>query len=741
MKNIIRSATVLVLAIVLFGILLAAQRTAPTLRRVEAGGDWPDWRGPNRDGTSPEKGLPSQWSPSGQNLAWKAPYGARSGPVVYRDHLYLQNSAGKGAALQERIVALNADTGRLLWEHKFNVYLSDVPPHRVGWASPAVDATTGNVYALGVGGVLLSLSPDGKLLWQRSLGEDFGLVTTHGGRTVSPVIEGDLAIVSGITSGWGNQARGAHRFMAFDKKSGATVWVNSPGDRPFDTTYAPPIAAVISGVRLLIAGGSDGAMHAFKPLTGEPVWKFPMSKRGLNTGAVLKGTTVFVSHSEENFDTSEMGLLAALDGTATGSIAPKQVKWAIKNFQGGYSSPVIDGERLYQVDNGSVLYAFDTGSGKQVWRMNLGTIQKSSPVLADGKLYVGTENGKFYILKPGPAKAEILDEDLMGTEAQPEAIIGSPAISRGRIYLPTMDALYCIGKRSAAAVPAPAVADYSPVSGAATFLQVWPTELVLKPGDSVQLHTRMFNNQGRPVKDEPVTWVVQGLKGTVTPDGKFTAATEAVSQAGEVKASAGALSGGARIRVVPPLPWAWDFEALPKDLVPPHWVNATGKFQVRPRGNSKVLVKLADNAFTKRARAFLGQSNFANYTVEADVSAETKRRQMGDAGVVAQRYALVLFGNHQRLELQPWQPETERTVAVPFEWKPDTWYHLKLRVENQPGGKVRVLGKAWPSADPEPAQWSIERVDPIGNREGSPGIYADAPFEVFFDNLKVYPNQ
>jgi hypothetical protein len=113
---------------------------------------------------------------------------------------------------------------------------------------------------------------------------------------------------------------------------------------------------------------------------------------------------------------------------------------------------------------------------------------------------------------------------------------------------------------------------------------------------------------------------------------------------------------------------------------------------------------------------------------------------MGDAGVVAQRYALILFGNSQKLELESWQPETARTVRTPFAWKADTWYRIKLQVENLPDGKVRARGKAWAVSDPEPSSWTLEKIDPTGNRQGSPGIYADAPFEVFFDNLKVTSN-
>lgn len=301
--------------------------------------DWAEWRGPARDGISPEKGLPTSWSPAGQNLAWKAPYGGRSAPIVMNGRVYLQNIAGKGATEQERLMCFDADTGKLLWEHKFNVYLSDVPPHRVGWASPVGDPATGNVYAFGVGGTLIGLTREGKVVWERSLGEDFGLLTTHGGRTVSPLIDGDLVIVSGVTFQWGTHARGAHRFIAFDKRTGETVYVSAPGGRPYDTTYAAPIIANVNGTRLLIQGASDGVVHAIKPQTGEPVWKYEISKRGLNTGTVLYGNYAILTHSEENLNSSDMGMMTAIDATAKGDIKKEQVKWTTYGWQGGFSSP------------------------------------------------------------------------------------------------------------------------------------------------------------------------------------------------------------------------------------------------------------------------------------------------------------------------------------------------------------------------------------------------------------------
>jgi outer membrane protein assembly factor BamB len=712
--------------------------------------DWAEWRGPMRDGISREKNLPAKWSPSGENVAWTAPYGGRSAPIVVGDHVYLQNSADKGEKMQERLMCFDANTGKLLWEHRFNVYLSDVPPHRVGWASPVGDPATGNVYVQGVGGNLIALSADGKVLWERSLGEDFGLLTTHGGRTVSPLIDRDLVIASGATFSWGTHSRGSHRFMAFDKKTGETVWVSTPGGRPYDTTYAAPIIVNINGTRLLIQGTSDGFVHAIKPQTGEPVWKIEISKRGINTGVVVKDTTAILTHSEENLDSSEMGMVAAIDATAKGEIKKEQMKWSVKGWQGGFSSPVIDGDHFYQIDNGANIAAFDIATGKQLWLKNLGTIQRASPVLADGKLYVGTENGKFFILKPSATGCEILDEDQLGTEALPEKIIGSVAISNGRVFMASEEHLYCIGKKSGNS--AAKQREGSGISGSlvsmpgtVTHVQVFPTEVILKPGESVQFHVRLFDEQGRylgPGRSKEVSaWALDKLNGKVE-NGRFTAASDEVVQTGEVKATADGVTGVARVRVVPPLPWSENFDAMTVNTFPQHWTNTGLKYIVREVNGNKVLVKTTEgSSLLSRARAYMGASDLSDYTVEADVMATEKRRQMGEAGVIAQRYVLVLFGNAQKLEIAPWQPETARTASVPFAWKADTWYRMKLMVENLPDGKVRARGKVWPAGEAEPAAWTIEHIDSIPNRQGSPGIYGNALAEIYFDNLKVTANK
>ena len=401
--------SLLVLAVGMVVLPLAAQGP----RRVPIG-DWPEARGPNRDGVSLETGLLDKWALNGDGMLWRAPYGGRSAPVVMGNRVYLQNPAGRGTDLRERVMALDADTGKMVWEYRFNLFQSDVPTHRVGWASPAIDPDTGNVYALSGGAEVIALSRDGKPLWQRSFGEEFAAFTTHGGRTMNPLVDGDLVIVSAAVSNWGTSANRSHRFIALDKRTGDVMYVANPGGRPYDTAYAAPMIATINGLRLLIAGLGDGAIHAIKPQTGEKVWSFVAAKRAINTGAVVKDNTVIVSHGDENIDVNELGLIAALDGSATGDI--KTTKWAVKGTEFAFSSPVIDGTRVYQIDAGSTMHAYDIATGKELWTLPLSSAQKAPPVLADGKIYVGTDGGRFFIVRPGADQGR--DPELRGAAQQ-----------------------------------------------------------------------------------------------------------------------------------------------------------------------------------------------------------------------------------------------------------------------------------------------------------------------------------
>ncbi|MEX2272140.1 MAG: PQQ-binding-like beta-propeller repeat protein [Vicinamibacterales bacterium] len=716
---------------------------------------WPEYRGPSRDGRSAETNLPSSWSPAGENLAWRIPIGGRATPVAFGNRLYLLTTVGDFTNTQERLVAIDADSGKVLWERRFSLYLSDVPQNRAAWASPAVDPQTGNIYVFTVAAELIALSPDGKIVWSRSLPEEYGAVTTHGGRTTSPIIDGDKVILNALIMAWGSDlGRPGNRYFAFDKRTGDTIWVSSPQAGHYDTNYSTPIIADVNGVKQAIVGGTDGRFYGLKANTGEKVWQVEVSKRAILNSALYRDGIAYITHGEENIGTTDMGMVAAVDATKTGILSKDSFKWITHGFLPTFSSPVLDGDRLYSVDNGAIVAAFDVNTGKQLWQKSLGIIQKGSPVLADGKLYVGTESGKVYILRPSATGVEVLDEDILGAAGSPEVIFASPIVADGRVYITSMDAMYAIGPTerrgstgSTRSTGSPSSVPSSGSTEPVTHVQVFPHEAMLNPGETKAYSLKLFDAKGNFVREEKgsaATWALEGgLGGSIAADGTYTAAPG--TSAGFVKATIGGVSGTARVRVIPPLPWSLDFESAPADEnapAPPTWISGGKVFQRTVEGLGAVLVRARDETVGRRAKVILGRPDWSDLTVEADVRGRVERRQRGDAGIINQRYVLTLFGNTQKLELQPWQAADEMTVKIqPFAWEPDTWYRMKLRVDNLPNGDVHVRGKVWPSAGPEPEAWTIEKIDKIGHRHGAPGLYADGISEMYFDNMKVFRNQ
>lgn len=720
-------------------IVLAVAVVAPLV----AGSQWPESRGLNRNGASTERNLPARWSPAGENLAWTLPVGGRSTPVVHGNRLYLQTiTSGDVSTTQERLIAVDVTAGTIVWERNLSQYLSDVPQHRAGWASPAVDPQTGNIFMFTISAELVAFNPAGTVLWKRSLPEEYGAITTHGGRTTSPIVDGNKVILNTLLQGWGDLGRPGNRYFAFDKTTGHTIWVSAPQPRHYDTNYSSPIIATVDGVRQMIVGGTDGAFHGLQVETGKPVWRLEISKRAILGSAVIRNSTLFITHGEENIGTTEMGMVAAVDLSGkTGEIPLTALAWNTHGFMPTFSSPVLDGNRLYVVDNGAIVGAFDATAGTQLWTRTLGTLQKGSPTLADGKLYVGTENGKFYILQPGATGVEVLDEDVLGTAGEPEVIVASPVVAGGRVYVTSMEKLYAIGpKTPTAPVAAPAPAAQAASTAAPAQLQVFPQELMLDPGQSQAFTVKLFDARGafiREAKGPEVQWTVDQLSGTVDAGGRYTASKDA--SAGYVKATVGTVTGQARVRVIPALPWSMDFEGV---KTTPAWWISNAKAAPRELDGNTFLVRPRDETVGRRTKFLMGKPDWSDYTVEVDVRGVEMRRQRGDVGLINQRYILMLFGNNQKLELQPWQAANEMTVSVDkFDWPVNTWYRMKLRVQNRPDGTTLVQGKVWPSAEAEPAAWTIEKVDTIPHRAGAPGLYGDGISDVHFDNFKVYRNQ
>ena len=175
-------------------------------------GDWSYWRGPNFNGSVNASQLPDDWDPEGgegSNLLWvREDIGGPCTPIVMNGKLYTIQRSEPGTAREgEKVVCLNAATGETIWENRYNVWLSDVPAERVGWSSVVGDPETGYVYALGACDIFTCMNGEtGETIWSRPLHEQFGMLSTYGGRTNFPVIHEDLVIISGIIINWGNSA-------------------------------------------------------------------------------------------------------------------------------------------------------------------------------------------------------------------------------------------------------------------------------------------------------------------------------------------------------------------------------------------------------------------------------------------------------------------------------------------------------------------------------------------------------
>jgi len=745
---------------------LAALLVLALLALSASAADWVQWRGPWQSGVSPEIGLPASWSPNpndpNSNLIWKAPYGCRSTPIVMKGRVFIINGVGHEVTQQERVMCLDANNGKVLWERKFNVFHTDIVSVRLGWASLAGDPKTGNIYGHSTAGLFFGYDQEGKLLWSHSLIEEFGRFTGYGGRVTTPTVDGDLVIVGMINSSWGDQ-KGGNRWLAVNKMTGVPVWWADSGLPPKDSFYAVPVVAVINGQRLLICGGADGSVVAFKVNTGEKVWSYPLSITALNSSPVVNGNHVFIGHGLESAGTNVQGKVVCLDAGKIKDGKPALV-WERDGIKARYASPIFYDDWLYVPDEVGRLHCLDAKTGQTLWKYAYGRSTRGSPVLADGKIYVGEVASRFYILKPGAKRCEKLHvHSFPGPEVE---INGSPAVANGRVYFATSEEIFCIGLKNAKSAPQPDVEVKEappPADAKATHLQIIPADAIVYPGKSVTFTLRAFDEKGRflrEVKGEswslpdpppgPTGKVGPKLKGDIEA-GTLTVAKEIKSQQGYVLAKAEGLTAKARVRVSPRPPYQENFEKLPNGAVPGGWVNTQGKFLVATmKDGNKVLKKVNNKASPLVARgiAFLGMPDLKDYTIQADLMGTKVNDSLPDMGIVANRYSLVLAGNTQTLRLLAWAalPRVEETINWP--WQPDVWYTMKLTVTVK-GDKGLVRGKVWPKDQKEPKEWSIEFSDPRPDVAGSPGLYGyvtgiveeNPGTDIFFDNVSVLPNK
>jgi outer membrane protein assembly factor BamB len=747
---------------------------------AEAPRGWLSWRGPEQCGYSRETGLPDKVS--AQETIWRADFPGQAAPVIANGKLYAIGYTGQGPDLQEGVTCFDAETGKQLWQHLYNDYLSDTIYLRYATGSPTIDPETGNVYMQGTQGILAAFTADGKLLWQHSLMEEFGRLTFPNGRTASPVIDGDLVITRGITANWGTQGPGADRFYAFDKKTGGLVWASSPGGPPKDNSYSHPQLGWYKGRRVFFAGTGDGSVVCANARTGEPLWRVSLFRAGINA-------TVLVHHGDKVIaiygTPYERGQLVALKmpdvlpaNVAAGPVVLEREQlelWSDK-ISSSMSSPILAGDTVYTVSEDGDLYSVDANSGAIKWKLKLGIDERNAcSLFADGKLYVpilddpatkaageadaGT-TGAFYIIRPGNKKGEILCHVALEGRC-----FGTPTAFNGKVYLQTTRHLYCWGKKGDnPGCSAPPEEKPWPAAGPATQLQVIPSEMLLHPGGKATFRVRSLDANGFTIAEsipaKQVTWasyipptakVKASMKGAFDGDGELQAAPDPVPSAGAFEATVGDLKGYIRGRVMPNVPTHEDFESFRLtetnavgvvfSYPPLPWIGARFKFDVREKDGSKVLAKTTDNRFFQRATVFIGTPEMSHYTIEADVMSDGNKRKMSEVGIINQHYLIELKGNEQKLEVSSNQERLRKSED--FKWSPNVWYRLKARVEPKPDGSAVIHAKAWKRGEPEPATWTINVPHVTAHQAGSPGLFGFSPQDmpVYIDNVEVKPDE
>lgn len=701
------------------------------------------------DGHAHQSNLPESWSPRGENLLWRnEDLATRSTPIVLKGKMYVVCRAFPETTREaEKTVCFDPRTGEILWESLHNVFLSDAPAERVGWSSPVGDPETGNVYKLSVGCLFQCLNGEtGEVLWQRSLLEEYGMLSTYGGRTNFPVVFEDLVIISGVHTGWGDTALPAQRMMAFDKHSGEMVWMMSTEPRPEDTTYSTPVFAVLDGEQAMVFGAADGCVYAVQPRTGNVIWKHQASPRGISTTPLVdQDGIVYCGHAEQNaHDRTILGALFAFDGNTRGEIREEDLLWKIPAFGAGRSAPLKVGDRLYAVNNGGGMIIVDAKTGKEIAQRKLGRIMFSSLLYGDGKIYATESTGRVYIFSVTDDGLEVLSQNRMNDGSE---IFGSPIAYDGRIYVPTNVAMYCIGSENSESRPTE-LPEPKPVAPGdqpeqVAHIQVTPVQWMASAGDKTPIEVRAFNAAGHRL-ETPAEIRFEVAGGGELQNGTYQAPELEQAAGIKVTATHGELRSAANFRVYPPLPWSFDFS---DGKVPVTWTGATYRHQPKEIGDGEFgLVKVSTIPKGTRSQAWIGPTDMSGYTVQADFYATDRRgpaasETLPDMGLINQRYTLDMQGP-QRLQIRSWTSRLDLRFAktIDFSWQPKTWYTMKFQAENG-DDEVTLRGKVWPRGESEPQDWMIEATDVTPNLHGSPGLFGNSTTaEFYIDNVSVIAN-
>jgi outer membrane protein assembly factor BamB len=398
--------------------------------------NWPQWRGPQLNGVSAEKGLPTKWTPE-ENIAWKLAMPSRTGatPIIWNNHIFLN------VALQEKegdleLWAVDRSKGAVMWKKPLSGGNTMMRKQNMSSPSPVTDGTT--VWVMTGTGILKAFDFKGAELWSREIQKDYGPFGLNWGYASSPLLHQGALYVQVLH---GMKTDDPSYILKIDGKSGKTIWrVERPTNaiRESPDAYTTPLLLRHGNQTEIVITGAD-VVTGHDPQTGKELWRM----NGLNPENIPSYRIVASSLVAGGLiiaPTRVKPMLAIKPG-GSGDITESHRVWS---FDRGpdVPTPVSDGKLLYIVGDSGVVYALDVKTGEPLYgpeRLRPGTYS-ASPVLADGKIYVTSEDGVTSVFAAGP-KFELIAENAMN-----EYTLSSVAVSGGQIFLRTAGHLYAIGK-------------------------------------------------------------------------------------------------------------------------------------------------------------------------------------------------------------------------------------------------------------------------------------------------------
>ena len=394
--------------------------------------DWPQWRGPQRNGISQESGLLGQWPAEGPRLLWqKDDIGdGFSTPSVVGARIYLMSNRGME---NEFVQALSTVDGRPIWTTRVgNVGNPDQdPPYPKARSTPTVDGDS--VYALGSDGDLVCLeATSGRIRWRKSLRKDFGGIPGDWAYAESPLVDGDVVVV---TPG-GEQAT----IVALAKKTGALVWKSAvPGGDSAEYTSA---AVVHGGGRKQYVQYLKKGLVGVDAATGQFLWRSTEVAKGRAQYFSLVARDGYVYGGA----LSVGGGLVRLKAEG-GGVAAEQVYFE-RGLPNGLGGAVLVGDTLYGVDMGSrALVAAEFTTGKLKWKAE--GFGRASLTYAEGQLYLHDEDGDVRLVEASPdvfrEKGRFTPPALPRRKTQGsfmDKAYAFPVIADGRLYIRDLGTLW-----------------------------------------------------------------------------------------------------------------------------------------------------------------------------------------------------------------------------------------------------------------------------------------------------------